>query len=156
MKKWLCFIVVIGLISCKDLNLKKESADEILQEELKSINWKEVDLYPTFQTCETVTSKVESKVCFETEMKNAIHNYLSKKEIVTFNTTQDTLVLSLFISVNGEIKLKNIKLSQDIASENQELDTWLNEAIEKLPEIYPAQKRSVPISLNAELPIVLN
>lgn len=155
MKSWISFLLILILCSCKDFDLKKQSADEMLQQELNSINWKEVDFYPTFQNCGVVTSKQESKACFETEIKKAISNRLSQQQIMTSNTAQDTLILELFISEEGNISIKNIKIPSNISSQNPELKNWLKESISDLPEIYPAQKRSVPVSLRTELPIVL-
>lgn len=155
MKLWTPFFLILILCSCKDFDLKKQSANEILQEEIKSINWEEVDFYPTFENCGVITSKQESKTCFETEIKKAIRHRLSQQQIITSKTTQDTVVLELFISADGEAKLKTIRISEDISSQNPELDNWLKEAISKLPEVYPAQKRSVPVPLRTEVPIIL-
>ncbi|MFD0932621.1 hypothetical protein ACFQ0R_08455 [Psychroflexus salinarum] len=155
MKFWTPIFLVLILCSCNDLNLKKQSADEILQEELKSINWKEVDFYPTFDNCGVITSKEQSKTCFETEIKKAVRDQLSQRQIITTNSVQDTVVLELYISTEGETRIKNIKISSEISSQNPELKNWLNDAISGLPEVYPAQKRSVPIPLHTQLPIIL-
>lgn len=155
MKLWTPIFLVLILCSCKDLNLKKQSADEILQEELKSINWKEVDFYPTFDNCGVITSKEQSKTCFETEIKKAVRDQLSQQQIITTNSVQDTVVLELYISTEGETRIKNIKISSEISSQNPELKNWLNAAISGLPEVYPAQKRSVPVPLHTQLPIIL-
>ncbi|MFO7745489.1 MAG: hypothetical protein R6V36_08900 [Psychroflexus sp.] len=155
MKLWTPIFLVLILCSCKDLNLKKQSADEILQEELKSINWKEVDFYPTFDNCGVITSKEQSKTCFETEIKKAVRDQLSQRQIITTNSVQDTVVLELYISTEGETRIKNIKISSEISSQNPELKNWLNAAISGLPEVYPAQKRSVPVPLHTQLPIIL-
>ena len=155
MKLLTLLFLILTLYSCKEFDLKKQSADEILQEELKSINWKEVDFYPTLQDCGVVTSKQASKTCFETEIKKAIRNRLSQHQIITSNTAQDTLILELFISTQGEAQLKAIQISDKITSQNSELKAWLKEAVSNLPEFYPAQKRSVPVSLRTELPIIL-
>jgi hypothetical protein len=149
------FLLILMLWSCKDVELKKQSADEILKVEIKSINWKEVDFYPTFKSCKGVTSKAKSRICFEIGMKKAIHQRLKQKQIITSKATQDTLVLELFISTEGNTKLNVVKISDTISSQNPNLVSWLEEAISELPELYPAQKRSVPVSLTTGLPIIL-
>lgn len=155
MKYWFPFLLILLLSSCNEFNLQKHSAEEILHEELKSINWKEVDFYPTFNGCGAITSKEESKTCFETEIKKAINNRLSQHQIVTSSTSQDTLILELFISIDGKTELKSITIPDSISSQNPKLKSWLYTAISDLPEFYPAQKRSVPVSLKTELPIIL-
>ena len=155
MKLWTSLFLILTLSSCKDFDFKKQSAEQIMEEELKSINWEEVDFYPTFQNCSTITSKAESKICFETEIKNKIGNHLEDKQLITSNSKQDTVVLELHISAEGKTNIKHLKISDHIASQNPELENWLKEAISKLSEIYPAQKRSVPVPLHTELPIIL-
>ncbi|MBZ9651404.1 hypothetical protein [Psychroflexus montanilacus] len=155
MKLWTSLFLILLLCSCKDFDLKKQSAEQIMEEEMKSINWKEVDFYPTFQNCGSVTSKSKSKTCFETEIKNNIGNHLSQYQLKTSNSIRDTVVLKLHISAEGDTKIKDLKISDHIASQNPELETWLKEAISQLPEVYPAQKRSVPVPLHTELPIIL-
>jgi hypothetical protein len=155
MKYWFLYLMISCFISCKDFNFEKESAEEILKQELKSINWQEVDFYPTFQTCETVTSKQESKTCFETEVKASVYNRLSQEEIITFNQEQDTVILELSISKKGEATMDVLKIPEGISSNNPQLNLWLKEAIDNLPELYPAQKRGVPVALRTQLPILL-
>ncbi|MBZ9787872.1 hypothetical protein LB456_10435 [Psychroflexus sp. CAK57W] len=155
MKLWTPLFLILILSSCKDFNLKKQSAEEILQEEMKAINWKEVDFYPTFQDCGVVTSKQESKVCFETQIKKAVSNRLSQQQITTSEASLDTLVLELYITEEGEARVENLRISDKISSQNPKLEGWLKEAISNLPDLYPAQKRSVPVALRTELPILL-
>lgn len=155
MKLWISLFSILVLTSCKDFDLKKQSAEEILQEEINSINWSEVDFYPTFQECGVVTSKQESKACFESEIKKAISDRLNEEQIVTADATQDTVVLNLHIAPSGQVKISSIQMTRDISSQNPELEAWLKEAIYEFPEINPASKRSVPVPLHTQLPIIL-
>ena len=155
MKLLTLFIIILMLCSCKDVELKKQSANDILNTEINSINWREVDFYPTFKSCKEVTSKAQSKICFETEITKTILQRLEQEQIITSLDSQDTIILELMISSKGKTKLNTIKISNSISSQNPQLKFWLEEAISKLPELYPAQKRSVPISLRTELPIIL-
>lgn len=155
MNRWFIFLLAATLISCKDFNLKKHSADEILQKELKSINWSEVDFYPTFEDCGVVTSKLESKTCFEAQIRETVRHRLSQQQIITTKKSPDTVILKLSITKEGEAQIKNIKVSEEISSQNPQLTDWLQDAISKLPEVYPAQKRGVPVPLDTQLPIIL-
>jgi hypothetical protein len=155
MKRGVTFLLIILLSSCNEFNLQKQSAEEILQEELKSINWKEVDFYPTFKGCGVITSKEESKNCFETEIKEAINHRLSQHQIITTNTAQDTIILELFISTAGKTELQSITMPDTISAQNPKLKNWLHAVVSDLPEFYPAQKRSVPVALKTKLPIIL-
>ncbi|GAA0755613.1 hypothetical protein [Psychroflexus lacisalsi] len=155
MKSWFWFLSILLLVSCKDFDLKKQSADQILEKEMKSINWNEVDFYPTFQNCGTITSKAESKTCFESKIKKTINDYLASHQISTTSSTQDTLVIKFFITAEGALNIEEIRIPDKIDSQNPQLREVLKKAISELPEMYPAQKRSVPVSLHTQLPIIL-
>jgi hypothetical protein len=155
MKSWFWFLSILLLVSCKDFDLKKQSADQILEKEMKSINWNEVDFYPTFQNCGTITSKAESKICFKTKIKKTISDYLASHQISTTSSTQDTLVIKFFITAEGALNIEEIRIPDKIDSQNPQLREVLKKAISELPEMYPAQKRSVPVSLHTQLPIIL-
>jgi hypothetical protein len=155
MKLWNPLFLILILCSCQEFDLKKHSADQILEEELKTINWQEVDFYPTFQNCGVITSKEESRTCFETEIRKAIGDRLNQQRVLTSNTAQDTILLELFISAEGEASIKDLSISEQVSNQNPNLEKWLKEAISQLPEVYPAQKRSVPVPLSTKLPIIL-
>ena len=156
MNRWLTvFLVVLTLTSCQEFDLKKQSAEDILEEELKSIDWKEVDFYPTFDSCGSVTSKEESKSCFEKTIKTSIENKLLKEKVITSKHSQDTVMIALFISAKGETEIKDLQIPDQVLEKNPELQDWLTEVITALPKVYPAQKRSVPVDLQTQLPIIL-
>ena len=155
MNRWLILILILSLLSCKDFNFKKQSADEILEQEINSINWKEVDFYPTFQICGIVTSKAESKTCFEDEIKNKISSRLSQQKISSSNKERDTILVDLFINAKGKISIQQVVIPDQVILKNPQINSWLEEAIFQLPETYPAQKRSVPVALHIQIPIIL-
>ena len=53
--------------SCNYFDAKKVSADDILEEELQTFTWNEVDEYPSFEMCDSLSSKAEKKQCFEVD-----------------------------------------------------------------------------------------
>lgn len=156
MNRWFLFLLVVLLLSCKDFELKKQSADQILEEQLKSINWNEVDFYPRFNNCGTINSKDESKICFDSEIKKAISKHLEGQKIASSNTSNDTLLLKLFVTKEGVLSLEKLIIPEKIELENPKLRSLLNESIETLPKLSPAQKRSVPVPLHTQLPIIIN
>ena len=57
LKQFFLFIVFIFFNSCQYFEKQVPSERELLQKELKSINWKEVDEYPSVADCEKVNDK---------------------------------------------------------------------------------------------------
>ena len=57
MKKIQFLIIALCLCSCKYLETKKTDSEAILSQELKTFNWNEVDTYPTFTVCDSLSTK---------------------------------------------------------------------------------------------------
>ena len=47
------FLIFFCLNSCDYFDKKKVNADDLLNQELKTFNWNEVDVYPSFTTCDS-------------------------------------------------------------------------------------------------------
>ncbi|WP_127844331.1 hypothetical protein [Psychroflexus aestuariivivens] len=155
MKPWLFIILVCFGISCQNADLKKRSAQDILESEMQQMNWEEVDFYPTFSSCSDVTSKTESLNCFKTTVETSIIQGLKNKNLIRSNPEADTLRLHLYVDQFGNTQITNIDISETTAMKNPELRFWLQQSIQNLPKAYPAQKRSVPVNLKVKLPIIL-
>jgi len=155
MNHWLTLFVILSLLSCKNFDFEKQSANEILEQELNSINWKEVDFYPTFQTCGVVTSKLDSKVCFEDKVKSSISSRLNQKVVSTYDEIQHTILVDLFINAKGKTSIQQVVIPDQVTLKNPQISSWLEEAIFQLPKTYPAQKRGVPVALHTRIPIIL-
>lgn len=156
MKPWLFLILVcFGVSSCQNADLKKRSAEEILESEIQQMNWDEVDFYPTFESCGSVTSKTESLNCFKNTIKTSIQQGLINKNLIRSNPEADTLRIHLQVDQYGNTQIKNIDISETTGAKNPELQDWLQQCIQNLPKAYPAQKRSVPVNLEVKLPIIL-
>jgi uncharacterized FlgJ-related protein len=50
--------------SCQYFEKQVPSEKELLKKELKAINWKEVDEYPSFADCDKLDNKTKRQQCF--------------------------------------------------------------------------------------------
>ena len=141
------------LTSCDDFNKKKIDTQEILEEELKSINWNDVDEYPTFTICDASANK---KVCFEDVLRNRLNDYLSRQNIIVTEDVSDTILLKIHIDNKGNFTIKNIVSSEMTKTQIPELDSLLRHSFDSLPKIYPAIKRSQQVATEFSLPVVVN
>ena len=57
-----CFTVCF---SCQYFEKQILNSDVILEQELQTFKWDEVDQYPTFETCDEDHSYEDNKACFE-------------------------------------------------------------------------------------------
>lgn len=155
MRKTLLLIIFVAVSSCNNLETKKISSEEVLDQETKSLNWKEVDEYPAFEKCKSITNLTKARDCFEATVANSIYAYLAKQEPIVTQPIDDTLFLYLEISKTGRPVVDSIRVDTMIINELPELDSWVRQSVDSLPKIYPAIKRGIPVSSVFKMPILI-
>ena len=155
MKQLTVFILLLCLYSCDYFDKKKVNSQDIVNEELQTFNWNDVDEYPSFKTCESLSSKQESKQCFETTLITHITNKLSDEIIVVTENVEDTVMIKFHISETGNLSVLNIKNKEITKEQIPNLDSLLLNSLDSLPKIFPAIKRGQQVKTEFTLPIVI-
>lgn len=146
-------ILVMLLVGCKNFETKKISSEEVLNEQLQDFNWKEVDVYPSFATCDEFSQKQALKECFETTMTKYLYQALAQHHIASGDTINATVMVYLAISDQGEPKIDSLAISEKLARQIPDLKKWIVSGIDSLPEIFPARTRGIPVATKFILPI---
>ncbi|SHG97651.1 hypothetical protein [Winogradskyella jejuensis] len=154
--KRLVVCVFILLVSCDYFENKKVKTEDIVSQELETIDWKSVDEYPSFTVCDSVSEKQARKQCFESTILNHVNDYLSKQSIVVSQDVEDTIAIKLKIDNLGEISILDIKTKPETQEIIPEIDTLLRGSIASLPKIFPAVKRSQNVTTEFILPVVVS
>ena len=143
-----CFLVLI-FFACAEEKIKKQDYNSLFNQEMKSISFNEVDIYPSFETCKTSEEALATKNCFV----KTIHLHL--KPFFENNTSAgDHLNLSLQIDKKGILQVVDIQPKNE---ESIQLKENLNLYLQaELPTIYPAQKQGIPVTCTLILPITFN
>ncbi len=153
MKRIFPFFILLTLISCDYFNVKKTTSEAILKEELKTFSWNEVDVYPTFSSCDSTLIKEEKKVCFESTLSSYIMESLQQEIIVVTQDLKDTIVIAFEISEEGLLNLTDIKVNELTELEIPNIRTKIEESLDRLPKIYPAIKRGQQVKTAFKLPL---
>lgn len=153
MKRLVLLLILVSFWSCDYFDKKKINTTDILEEELQSINWKDVDEYPTFSICDSSSNK---KTCFEDVLRNRLNTNLSQQNIIVTEDVSDTILLKIYIDNKGNFKVKDIVCSDATRAQIPKLDSLLRHSFDSLPKIYPAIKRSQQVATEFSLPIVVN
>lgn len=156
MQRICLFLAIILLNSCEYFNVKKTSSEVILEEELQSFKWNEVDEYPTFSICNNSSSKYETKQCFEKTITDAITTQLIAENIIVTQDIEDTIYIKFQISDNGKLSVLEIETDSITSNEIPNIEALLKSSLDSLPEIYPAIKRSQKVRTEFTLPIFIN
>ncbi|WP_299339026.1 hypothetical protein [uncultured Psychroserpens sp.] len=155
MKRLFFFLVIFNLLSCDYFDKKKVYTEDILEEELQTFNWKDVDEYPVFESCDSTSGKENKKVCFENTLRNILNKNLAKHQIIVSEDINDTVKLYITIDNKGDFVINDIISSELTKAQIPELDSLLRHSLDSLPKIYPAIKRSQYVTSKFMLPVVI-
>lgn len=156
MMRYRLFLIVFFFLatSCQFIETKKISTETFYEEEIKSINWKDVDQYPAFKDCEKFTEKNIQKTCFESTLTSHLYNSISSKNIIARHRLQDTITLKFSISKTGELRVTKIEIDSLLEVDFPMLKQYILQSIDSLPTVAPAYKRGIPVNTTFILPIV--
>jgi hypothetical protein len=118
----------------------------LLDKELKSINWKQVDEFPSITECETLETKDKQKQCFFEFLTNIIQQKLNT-DTITKSTKTDTIYLKITLD-------KNAKLYFETDSITNKIDSLITTKLVDFPKINPAFKRGIAVQTQFNLPIL--
>lgn len=155
MNRIVCLLILLIATSCDYFEKKKVYPEELLEEELQTFNWNEVDTYPTFINCESLTEKIERKVCFQNTLINNVNHYLETQNLVVSNDVNDTITLNIKIDKTGQLEVESIKIHPKTIQEIPEIDSLLRQSLKGIPKIYPAIKRNQQVTTAFELPVIV-
>tara|TARA_R110002049_G_scaffold18043_7_gene69461 strand:- start:2279 stop:2722 length:444 start_codon:yes stop_codon:yes gene_type:complete len=144
------------LASCEYFNVKKTSSEAILNDQLQTFNWNDVDEYPTFSLCDSLVTKQEKRSCFENVLTTQIFNFLENEVIVVTKDVNDTINLQFQVSEKGDLTLLTFEVDSVTSQEIPNIKTLIYQSLDSLPKIFPAIKRGQQVKTEFELPVIIN
>ncbi len=155
MRLLLTFACLFLCCSCDLLTPKEEKTRRLVQEELSSINWNDVDQYPHFLNCEESIAKEEQRICFEEELLKHFSSTLKDFEFELKEDVEDTIYVDFLVERDGSITVLDIENHQ-IQEQVPEFNAIITQSLKSLPTIEPALKRGIPVSAKFRIPLELN
>lgn len=150
---FLIFVMIMIFQSCQYFE-KKQSKEVLLKKELKSIDWNDVDEYPSIANCDILESKAQQRQCFfeylkanvQKKLDSVLNNKASKKVDslhIKISILTDSKVVYGFNDADLEIK-KKINLDSIFL-----LETF------QFKKLQPALKRGIPVKIQFEIPVLI-
>lgn len=155
MNRILVLITFISLQSCQFFDKKVPDENELLQQELKKINWKEVDQWPTFIECDSISDKENQRNCFYQMMSTQLQEKLRDDSIAKLFPQLDSIQVKVTIFSDSKVKFEPI-INDTIQINHTQLDSIFQLRLSDFPKINPAIKRGIPVKTEFQLPVVLN
>lgn len=131
------------------------SQKELLQKELKAINWKEVDEYPSFVDCDKVDDKIQRQNCFFQYLTELIQDKLSSDTLSVLYPELDTIEVKVTVFPNAKMKFEPQFPKDSVAYDTIKIDSILTVRLVNFPKVNPAIKRGIPVKTQFILPVIL-
>lgn len=155
LKQYYLFLVFIFFSSCQYFDKQIPSEKELLQKELKSINWKEVDEYPSVVDCEKIEDKKQRQQCFFEVLTMLIQEKLSVDTLSILYPELDTIEVKVTVFPNATLQFEPQFPKDSVAYDKIKIDSILKARLVDFPKINPAIKRGIPVKTQFILPVIL-
>ncbi|MGO4904763.1 hypothetical protein [Flavobacterium sp. W20_MBD1_R3] len=155
MKPYYLFLVFIFFNSCQYFDKQIPSEKELLQKELKAINWKEVDEYPSVVDCEKIEDKKQRQQCFFEVLTQLIQDKLSVDTLSILYPELDTIEVKVTVFPNASLQFEPQFSKDSVAYDTIKIDSILKVRLVNFPKINPALKRGIPVKTQFILPVIL-
>nr|AOE12270.1 conserved hypothetical protein [uncultured bacterium] len=117
------------------------------------VNFSSVDTSPSFKVCDSIIDKQKKTNCFRTTIHQKIGAELQKHQFVIRDSISEIVYVDLLINSKGKIILEAMDSSEEIKIKLPKLDSVLRISIDKIPNVYAAIKRGIPVTTKYRLPI---
>lgn len=162
MKKILLSILCISLYACEE---SKSAEPEITQEEVDKQEAQkrladlgdEVDEYPSFKECESITTKDEKLKCFTDRLSKAYQEALNSQKLAIGGALSDTIKVTLVVSNEGVLSVKSVEASDNTLELLPDLEKILKDKTAGFEFVLtPAKKNQVSVTTEYVLPLVID
>jgi hypothetical protein len=155
LKQFSLLLIIFLFNSCQYFEKQVPSEKELLQKELKSINWKEVDEFPSVVDCEKIENKKQRQQCFFEIMTQLIQQKLSSDTLAILYPELDTIEVKVTIFPNATMKFEPQFPKDSVAYDTVKIDSILRARLVDFPKVNPAIKRGIPVKTQFILPVIL-
>ena len=145
------FIILLFFItSCDKLSFLKSEKIQALD---TIVNFSSVDTSPSFKECDSIIDKHQKSNCFRTTIHQKIGAELQKHQFIIRDSISEIVYVDLLITSKGKIVLEAMESSEEIKNQLPKLDSVLRISVDKIPNVYAAIKRGIPVTTKYRLPI---
>ena len=143
------------LQSCQYFEKQVPSEKELLDKQLKEINWKEVDEYPSVADCEKLKDATQRKQCFFDFMATTIQEKLAVDTLSTLFPKLDTIEVKVTVFPNASLQFEPQFPKDSVAYDTIKIDSILRARLIGFPKVNPAIKRGIPVKTQFVLPVII-
>ena len=104
--------------SCDYFSFEKNKNEDKLD---MNIDYSSVDSSPSFKVCDSIIDKAKKTICFRTTIREEISKSLAKYSIKVKKPVDETIVVTITIQSNKQVKLSKLEASDSLLLEISDL-----------------------------------
>jgi hypothetical protein len=156
MKNLITLLFLVSIFQgCQYFEKNVPAKEDLLQQELKKINWNEVDDFPSALQCDSINDKTARKQCFFNFVTNNIVEKLIQDSIKILFPKLDTIPVTITVLTNATIQFEPNLTKYNTVYDATKLDSILQSKLLDFPAVEPAIKRGIKVKSQFVLPVVL-
>lgn len=155
MRKLLLLPLLFLALSCQYFERTVPDEKQLLEKQLREINWAEVDQYPTVAECESISDKTLRQQCFFEYLTSTIQEKLSIDTLAVLYPELDTIEVKVTVFPNSEMAFEPQFPTDSVAYDTIKIDSILRAKLVDFPKVNPALKRGIPVKTQFILPVII-
>ncbi|NNJ88719.1 MAG: hypothetical protein HKP53_04910 [Eudoraea sp.] len=149
----LCCLLLLQ--SCDWMASTESKTQKIVEDELRGIDWNDVDQYPLFEGCDETADKLEQRQCFENTLLQNLAMTLQDFQFVIDGEIETTIYLDFLVDNQGVITVVEIDNNMVLEDQLPQFRGIIIKGLKSMPSPAPALKRGVPVKTRFRLPLQL-
>ena len=155
MKKILFYFLFLTTISCQYFEKEVPDEKEILEQELKKINWKEVDEFPSVLQCDTIKDAEIKRQCFFDYLAQTIQERIGIDTLQMLYPEMDTIEVKVIINPDASLQFEPQFSKDSVKYDKVKIDSILTARLSDFPKVEPAIKRGIKVKTQFVLPVII-
>jgi hypothetical protein len=152
--KKIVVLFLFSLVSCQYFDKQIPNEKDLLDKEIKAINWNQVDEFPSMINCDSVLDKTAKQNCFIQNLSQIIQQKLDTTKTKIIFPKTDTIQVKVTVSADATLQFQT-QFTDSTAYNKVKIDSILKSRLINFPQIKPAIKRGIPVKTQFILPVVL-
>lgn len=147
--------IIICFQSCQYFEKNVPNKEELLQQELKKVNWTEVDEFPSTNGCDSIVDKEARKKCFFDYLTQTIQEKLATDTLKILYPNLDTIQVKVTVFPDARLKFEPYFSKGNTEYDIVKIDSIVQSKLADFPVVEPAIKRGIKVKSQFILPVIL-
>lgn len=149
------YVLALGLNSCEWFPSQQDRTRKLVDAEMQTIDWNQLDQFPLFDACDETASRFGQQECFQNTLTLHLSMALQDFDFRSETALHDTIYVDFLVDNQGGISVLTIGENQVLAAENPEFENIVARSLRGLPRLEPALKRGIPVAAQFRIPLVV-